>query len=506
MPGTEIQWRHGEALPTDRPHTLSDWLDALCREHRHRPVLVCDGRAWTWDALRQAAASLSGQLANDLGIGDRLAIVSPNGAEHLICELAAWRLGAIAAPIFTGFPPARLEAMLALIAPRVAMIADPDHRHLVPAGTKVIPPELALASGPPGPERPVTTDTPCLIQCTSGSTGEPRGVVLTHGNLASQQAAFAMLWPEVGPGDRCAAYLPWHHSFGGLAERLWILGRGATLTVVPGGGRDRDRFLATLRAVRPTVYLSVPKLHRTAIEADALDRSCLRWVFTAGATLGDDLADWYERRGISVAEGWGLTETSPSATITRPGSARRTGVVGQPIPGVSVGVADDGRIHVRGPNVMLGYFRRDDPLPRDADGNRTIDSGDLGAWTDNGLRLIGRSDQVLKMANGEKVHAGCIEARLAAQPGIAHAVVCRHGDDLAAILLPQPQATAADLDHAIGSANAQAEAPYERIVSVWRWDQCPDLTNGLLTASHKLARSRLIERFNAGAADFQRIG
>jgi long-subunit acyl-CoA synthetase (AMP-forming) len=330
-------------------------------------------------------------------------------------------------------------------------------------------------------------------------------VVLTHGNLASQQTAFAMLWPEVGPGDRCAAYLPWHHSFGGLAERLWMLGRGATVTVVPGGGRDRDRFLATLRAVRPTVYLSVPKLHRTAIAADALDRSCLRWAFTAGAALGDDLADWYERHGIAVAEGWGLTETSPSATITRPGSPRRPGAVGPPIPGVSVGVAGDGRILVRGPNVMLGYFRRGDPLASDAAGQRTIDSGDLGAWTDHGLRLIGRSDQVLKLANGEKVHAGCIEARLAAQPGIAHAVVCRHGDDLAAILLPQPQTAAHALELAVRAADAQAEAPYERIASVWRCDLCPDLANGLLTASHKLARSRLIERFTAGAADFQQI-
>ncbi len=495
-----IAWRHGPPLPADRPITVPAWLDGVVRRHGRRTVLVADGVAWTWDALMSAAAGLAGRLADRLGPGDRLAIVCPNGAAHLVAELAAWRLGACAAPVFTGFPPARLRAILAMLDPAVVLVADPLHAALVAPGVRTLTAAEALAGGPPGPERAVGPDTPCLIQCTSGSTGEPRGVILGHDNLVSQQAAFAMMWPEIGAGDRLAAYLPWHHSFGGLAERLWAVGRGACLHVVPGGGRDRERFLRTVRDVRPTVFFSVPKMHRTVIEADALDRACLRWVFTAGAPMPVELAAWYEGHGITVAEGWGLTETSPSATLTRPGDRRRPGIVGQPIPGVAVGVADDGRILVRGPNVMHGYFRRPTPALVAEGAMRTFDTGDLGAWTDGGLLLTGRADHVVKLTNGEKVHLAELEARLAAQPGIQHAVVCTEGDALVAVLCAGGRSEV-DLAGAVAAVNDRAEAPYLRIAAAWRITVPPDLDNGLVTASHKLARGRLVERFRVWRAD-----
>src|SRR5690606_23182768 len=118
--------------------------------------------------------------------------------------------------------------------------------------------DLPWAGGP---------EDPCLILWTSGSGGRPRGVVLSQDNLCSQQAAYAQLWPEVGPGDRLAGYLPWHHSFGALAERLWILSRGACFHVIPGHGRDHEAFLEALRRVRPTLFCSVPKLHGIAVAA-----------------------------------------------------------------------------------------------------------------------------------------------------------------------------------------------------------------------------------------------
>jgi hypothetical protein len=117
-------------------------------------------------------------------------------------------------------------------------------------------------------------------------------VVLSQGNLCSQQAAFAMLWPEIGPGDRLAAYLPWHHSFGALAERLWSLSRGACLTVVPGGGRNRE--LSSRRCDR-----EAHGVHERAQDpcpgdgGGAVRRGGLRWAFTAGAPLEPTVSAWY---------------------------------------------------------------------------------------------------------------------------------------------------------------------------------------------------------------------
>jgi long-subunit acyl-CoA synthetase (AMP-forming) len=318
-------------------------------------------------------------------------------------------------------------------------------------------------------------------------------VVLSHGNLCSQQAAFAALWPEIGPGDRLAAYLPWHHSFGALAERLWALCRGATLTVVPGGGRDRELLAATLRAVRPTVFMSVPKIHALVMERGLIAERSLRWAFTAGAPLDHTVFRWYQERGIPVHEGWGLTEASPSCTITVPGAAHVQGVVGQPIPGVAVGVrASDGRIFVRGPNVMRGYFGLESPCLLDG----MLDSGDLGAWTEAGLHLHGRADHQLKLANGEKVSAATLEAALHSHPAILHAVVAVEGE-LMAVVEACAGAGAAAVMAGVVALNAAQEAPWQRLAAVYLLHQPMAVENGMLTASLKVSRGRVLSTLRA---------
>ncbi len=466
-------------------------------------VLIDGPRSATWPELLRWSSTLAAHWSDRVDPGERVAIDGANSLDHLLAELACWQLGAIAVPLPAGLAADQRQRLLAEVEP--VLIA-----HQVPEAFSATPSAAVLTAT----VRAVQPEDPCLLLFTSGSSGTPRGVLLSHDNLCSQQAAFAMHWPDIGPGDRLAAYLPWHHSFGALAERLWALCRGATLTVVPGAGRDRAALLATLLHVRPTVFMSVPKIHRlvtdTAGSKEAAWWSELRWAFTAGAALSEREAAFYQTHGIMLYEGWGLTECSPSATLTTPDATETApGTVGHPIAGTSVGVAPDGRIYVSGPGVMLGYWRRPAATAQVLCGiaglggiagldATMLDTGDLGEWTAAGLRLTGRADHTIKLANGEKIHLGEMARALEAQPGIRHAVVFSpDGDHLQAVVSgPHSSASASAV---VAAINAAEPLPWRRITRVFRLGCEPTVGNGLLTPSHKIARAAWLAA--AAAAD-----
>ncbi len=503
-----IDWRSGPPLPLTRATTVPALIAECVRRFPDAPVLRDGGRTATWRDLDAWSGRLAAAWARYLPAGARCAVLVPNGLPHLLAELACWRLGAVASPIFLGFGPARLAELLSRLDAQLVVVDDATIAGQISAEIRrMSSAELwSRALQPQGAsgDRAVQPSDPCLIQFTSGSTVVPRGVVLTHDNLASQQAAFALHWPEVGPGDRLAAYLPWHHSFGGLAERLWSLCCGADLTVVPGGGRDRQRLLETIRAVEPTVFLSVPKIHALAVEEKFFTRASLRWAFTAGAPLPGDLRHWYANHGIPVCEGWGLTETSPSCTLTRPG-AGRDGIVGWSIAGVDVGVRQtDGHIVVRGPNVMAGYLRQ--TATNMVDG--ILDTGDLGSWTTDGLCLRGRADHQLKLGNGEKVCAAALEAALHAHPAIHHVVVAAE-PELLAIVEPRHGCGEQDVQLAVQALNATQSVPYQRITAIYAVSDRMCVENGHLTASLKVSRGQVLDAFRhwrcVGGTDFSRL-
>ncbi len=498
-----IEWRTGAQLDGARPRTLAD-LCAAAQARAADAIVLRDGtHTATWGQLAAWSATLAHHWRDLVAPGQRVVIIASNCLAHLLVELACWRLAAIAAPLCAEQGQPRLSAAINRLQPVLvvtsAALAGIFPQRIVWCDLDAV---LTLASSGPGLAwRPAEPDTPCLILHTSGSGGEARGVVLSHDNLCSQQAAFAAIWPEVGPGDRLAAYLPWHHSFGSLAERLWSLCRGAELTIIPGGGRDREQVLATVTAVRPTLLMSVPKMHRTLTQAGVLSAAPLRWVFTAGATMGVDEEHWYARHGIPVYEGWGLTETSPSAVITQPGSRRIPGIVGTPIPGVAVGVAADGKIFIAGPGVMQAYADLPAATAHIRQSHPTygwvLDSGDLGAWTADGLRLIGRADQVVKLANGEKVALARIVELLERGP-IRHAVVFVRNDQLTALVYAAAEHADETVMATVAHANRVAEAAFTRVQAVYRLTRRVSCDNGLLTPAHKVARSAWLAAFSDG--------
>ncbi len=150
----------------------------------------------------------------------------------------------------------------------------------------------------------------------------------------------------------------------------------------------------------------------TRTDADArraLIHPELSFVFTAAAPLPDLIAQEFDRRGVRIIEGWGLTETSPCCTIAGIETKRRPGVVGLPIAGVSIRIADDGEIQVSGPNVMSGYYDNEEANAEAFTEDGWFRTGDIGALEPEGLRLIGRRDRIFKLSNGEKVVSAEVE-------------------------------------------------------------------------------------------------
>src|SRR5262249_2235814 len=232
----------------------------------------------------------------------------------------------------------------------------------------------------PTPETAIDArpDDLAFLPYTSGTTGKPKGVELTHHNALSQQAALAQV-RDVTSRDVFLSYLPWHHCFGSLFERLMALWHRATLTLDDSRGRDLDRMVQNFVEVKPTVYFSVPRIYNALVARAQADRNLLealrglRFAFSAAAPIGESAFSWFEENGIPVLEGWGLTETSPCATVTRSEYQRAPGRVGRPLPGTALriepveGFLERGEILVRGPQVMRGYRNRPDDTRRALD-------------------------------------------------------------------------------------------------------------------------------------------
>ncbi len=388
-------------------------------------------RGITWQQFLHDVESIAWNLhLQGFGPGDKMVLFSPNRLEMLEMEMAVMASGGIAVPIFYNF-----------IADTAGLlIRHSDAKYLAVAGqTQLsrISPELSLNKivvfddvvderfaellrfedlkmGWDAQESFLNEDLDpnaiCLNMYTSGTMGLPKCVQLTHRNILSQQAALKQLW-NLNSQDRFLSYLPWHHSFGGIFELFSALSNGATYHLESSLGKDPASIMANWKLVRPTVFFSVPKVYQALVELtnenpeaeEAFFNSGLKFVFTAAAPLPQNISLEFEKRGIPVIEGWGLTETSPCCTLTNPALKRQEGVVGMPLPGVRIRIAEENEIQVKGPNVMVGYYKNDEANARAFTVDGWYRTGDVGTLTDAGLKLISRKDRIFKLSNGEKV-------------------------------------------------------------------------------------------------------
>lgn len=326
---------------------------------------------------------------------------------------------------------------------------------------------------------PEPKDTACLIY-TSGTTGNPKGVILSHGNLISNINAVQGMLP-LNDEDRSLSFLPWAHSFGHTCELHCMLSRGASIAICEAV----DKIIANLAEVKPTVLMSVPrifnriydgvnkqmaarpplvqKLFHAGLKAASKQKKGqslglvekatlavadkvvftkirarfggrLKYAFSGGSALSKDVGEFIDSLGITVYEGYGLTETSPITTANRPGG-HRIGSVGQPIPGVKVvidkaasGDPKHGEIVVYGPNVMMGYHNREEDNKAAFTEDGGFRTGDLGYIDDDGfLYITGRIKEQYKLENGKYVAPAPLEEQLKLSPFIINAMV--YGDN-----------------------------------------------------------------------------
>jgi long-chain acyl-CoA synthetase len=327
---------------------------------------------------------------------------------------------------------------------------------------------------------------------TSGTTGRPKGCVLTHGNLCANVAQTVdAIGGEIRPDDVGLLFLPLAHSLtkGNLLFSLEMGVRTGFASDIAHLGEELGMVHATVIAGVPRVFEKVfnsaqhtahstrkgpifdraasvavrwsKEHHRgqvrpwTAVEHALFERLVygklrhalgggMRLAFSGGSPLGERLTHFFDGIGVRIFEGYGLTETSPTLTINRPG-AWRPGSVGRPLAGTTIRIADDGEILAKGPQVFSGYWRNPDATAEVMDGDGWFHTGDIGELDDDGyLRITGRKKELIVTAAGKNVAPAPLEDRLRAHPLVSQAVVVGDERPFVAALVTIDEAAFAD--------------------------------------------------------------
>jgi long-chain acyl-CoA synthetase len=411
--------------------------------------------------------------------GDRVALLLPNFPHFLPAYFGALRAGAIALPMNPTYRPPEIRHIFTDAQVSAAVVwsdilplvqqaigEDANPRLLIsvslPTGEENAAPAVntsaataaygetigferllgeaaaALAAGKaPAPMAEPGQEDIALILYTSGTTGKPKGAMLTHRNLLSNAQAIIQL-AEFGPQDVMMSVLPLFHVFGSTVCMVAPLLAGTPIVLVPKF--DPRRLLPTIQQHKVTILAGVPSMYALLLRTPltAQDISSLRLCVSGGAALpGEILRTFKNKFGIPLIEGYGLTETSPAAVFNPPRGVQKAGSIGLPIPGVEVQVHDSkdlplpplqvGEIAIRGPNVMKGYYN----LPRataETIRNGWLYTGDLGYQDDDGyFFIVDRAKDVI-IKGGLNVYPRELEEVLTAHPKIAEAAVVGVGD------------------------------------------------------------------------------
>ncbi|MET3355862.1 UNVERIFIED_ORG: long-chain acyl-CoA synthetase [Xanthobacter viscosus] len=396
-----------------------------------RPCLLFDGATQSYAQIRARAAGVRARLlAEGVGRGDFVALVLPNGPEFVASYLGVLSLGAVAVCINPMLAEVETAFILADSACRLALAQGDVAARLSLNGLPVLDAGIGPAPGAWASEE-VPDDHPAVIVYSSGTSGRPKGVMLSHGNAAFT-ARSKVRYMGVTGADRLLLFLPLHHCFGQNAILLPGLFAGAS--VVLQRRFDRAAVLQSLRTDGVTMVFGVPTTF-LALEGriTPADSPAVRYWFSAAAPLPLEVEErWHRHMGLPIHQGYGQTECSPFATYNHIHSLRR-GKVGTAINGVELRIVDpaDGRdlpageageIVLRGPNVMLGYLNRPEDTAK-AIRQGWLHTGDIGRLDAEGYLSVEDRLTDLIIVGGRNVYPAEVENALYAHPAVAEAAV-----------------------------------------------------------------------------------
>lgn len=427
--------------------------------------------------------------------GDRIALLSENRWEWQVTDFAAMALGAVGVPIYPTLTAEYIGALLADSGSRIVVVSTRQQykkiaavrsqtaiEHIVIMDDEGTPDAVLFSSlirgaDELGTERDAEFDGRAMevqpkdlatIIYTSGTTGEPKGVMLTHENLAAN-VNYSTRDFDFCETDRCISFLPLSHVTARHVDYA-LFAQDATVAYCPGF----DKLPAAMKNVRPTVFVAVPRVYekvRQETERRAARSPVKAWIFkwalatgrrnrnsilrgeqpksplwtlahklvfskvqqsfggevryfiAGGAPLGLDTAQWFADAGIRILEGYGLTETSPVLALNSR-VAHRIGSVGKTIPNVEFRIAEDGELLVRGPSVFIGYWQQPAATAEALDSGGWFSTGDIARFDEDGfLYITDRKKELIKNSAGKFIAPQRIENMLKAHLFVAQAAL-----------------------------------------------------------------------------------
>lgn len=481
----------------DYARCLGEYLEHWARERSDQVYLAQrEGDQWhtlTYaETLQRVRALGTALLQRGLSAERPLAILSENSLAHALLALAAMHVGIPYVPISTAYSlmskdHQKLRSVFALLQPGLVFVENEQRYAWALAALREFDFELIVASNAAGlagaaesfdalqkhtDEAAVTrafasirADTIAKFLLTSGSTGEPKAVINTQRMLCSNQQTLRQAWPFLQEEPPVLVdWLPWNHTAGGNNTFGAALAHGGTFYIDDGKPLPGliEKTVRNLREISPTVYFNVPRGYEALLpflESDAELRASffarLKVIQYAGAALPAHLWERLERvsvlatgKRVRMTSGWGATETAPQVTLVHFEPARAS-VIGLPTPGnvlkmIPVSHSDKYELRVQGPNVTLGYWRREDLTVAAFDDEGFYRMGDAGRLVNpadpaQGIEFAGRVAEEFKLTSGTWVHVGDLRVRaIAALAPVAQDIVItgHDRDELGLLIFP----------------------------------------------------------------------
>ncbi|MDD0844223.1 AMP-binding protein [Pseudomonas sp. Gutcm_11s] len=527
-----------EQLPLQR---FQHWLEvAPERVWLRQPV---DG-VWhdvTWRQVDDQARRLASAL-QALGCqpGDRVALLAKNCAEWFVSDLAIMFAGLVSVPLYPLQSAESVAYVLEHAGCKAIILGKLDEPEKLETGigpqvVRIAMPyptlradyqwhALLAAHEPLQQAHEQQGDELLSILYTSGTTGQPKGAMLSARAMAFA-ATNSVLEMKIGQHDRFFSYLPLSHAAERFLVQMNSLYSGASVAFV----ESLETFASDLRQVRPTVFFSVPRLWTRfqqgvleRLPAQRLDRLLrlpfigtlvarkirqglglgkARILVSGAASISPALLDWYRRLGMTLCEGYGMTENFAYGCFNRPGQVR-LGSVGRPMPFLEMRLAENGEVQFRSPTLMQGYYR-EPALSAEALAGGWLHTGDKGEVDADGyLRITGRVKDIFKTSKGKYVAPAPIEGQIARNTWVEQ--VCLMGsnrDQPLALIELSPAARAepreriaADLQATLHGLNAELQ-PHERLSHLLLVRDSWTVDNGCMTPTMKIRRNVLETRY-----------